>query len=391
MTNGELVLTNARVVLGDEVILGSVAVRDGRIADISTGIVAAGKDLDGDYLLPGIVELHTDHVEYHLRPRPGVHWEAMPAVLAHDAQLTAAGATTVLDAVRLGSEPSNRETVTRSARRLMDAITTASAAGAFRADHAIHLRCEVSAEDCLDRFEEFADHPLVRLASLMDHTPGQRQFHDLAQFKKYYIGKGLVSESDLDAYADELLHEASRHADRNRHAVAEGARRRGIALAAHDDATTEHVKESVGLGVRIAEFPTTIMAAEAAVAHGLSVVMGAPNIVRGGSQSGNVAASALLERGLLHVFSSDYVPSSPMQAAFQLVADGTVRLEDAVKLISSNPATAIGLDDRGEITVGKRGDLVRVRTHALPGTPEHPAGLSVPIVRTVYRQGVRVA
>ncbi|MFE2448676.1 alpha-D-ribose 1-methylphosphonate 5-triphosphate diphosphatase [Streptomyces sp. NPDC059426] len=391
MTHDELVLTNARVVLGDEVILGSVAVRDGRIADIGTGIVAAGEDLDGDYLLPGIVELHTDHVEYHLRPRPGVHWEAMPAVLAHDAQMTAAGATTVLDAVRLGSEPSNRETVTRSARLLMDAITTAAAAGAFRADHAIHLRCEVSAEDCLDRFEEFADHPLVRLASLMDHTPGQRQFHDLAEFKKYYIGKGLVSESNIDAYAVELLHNASLHADRNRHAVAEAARRRGIALAAHDDATTEHVAESVRLGARIAEFPTTIVAAESAVAHGLSVVMGAPNIVRGGSQSGNVAASALLERELLHVLSSDYVPSSPVQAAFQLVADGTIRLEDAVKLISSNPAKAVGLDDRGDITVGKRGDLVRVRTHALPGTPEHPAGLSVPIVRTVYRQGVRVA
>ncbi|WP_275560035.1 amidohydrolase family protein [Streptomyces sp. 5-6(2022)] len=240
MTNDEPVLTNARVVLGDEVILGSVAVRDGRIADISTGIVAAGEDLDGDYPLPGIVELHTDHVEYHLRPRPGVHWEAMPAVLAHDAQMTAAGATTVLDAVRLGSEPSNRETVTRSARRLVDA-----------------------------------------------------------------------------------LREADLHADRNRQLVAEGARRRGITLAAHDDATTE--------------------------------------------------------------------PSSPIQAAFQLVADGTIRLEDAVKLISSNPAKAVGLDDRGEITVGRRGDLVRVRTHALPGTSEHPAGMRVPIVRAVYRQGVRVA
>ncbi|MER6523748.1 alpha-D-ribose 1-methylphosphonate 5-triphosphate diphosphatase [Streptomyces sp. NPDC001508] len=387
----ELVLTNARLVLGDEVVLGSVVVRDGQIADIGTGTVPAGKDLDGDYLLPGIVEVHTDHAEYHMRPRPGVHWDALPAVLAHDAQMTAAGVTTVLDAVRLGSEPSNRETVTRSARRLMDAITTAAEAGAFRADHAVHLRCEVSAGDCADRFEEFADDPRVRLASLMDHTPGQRQFNDLAEFKKYYVGKGRVSDSDIDAYVDELLREADLYADRNRHLVAGAARRRGIVLAAHDDATTEHVKESVGLGVRIAEFPTTIVAAESAVAQGLSVVMGAPNIVRGGSQSGNVAASALLERGLLHILSSDYVPSSPLQAAFQLVADGTFRLQDAVKLISSNPAKAVGLDDRGDITVGKRGDLVRVRTHTLPGTPEHPAGLTVPIVRTVYRQGVRVA
>lgn len=390
MTN-ELVLTNARVVLGDEVILGSVLVRDGRITDVSTGQGLTGEDLDGDYLLPGVVELHTDHAEYHLRPRPGVHWEALPAVLAHDAQMTAAGATTVLDAVRLGSGPGNRETMTRSAHRLAEAIMTAADAGAFRADHAIHLRCEVSAEDCLDRFEEFADNPRVRLASLMDHTPGQRQFEDLAEFKKYHIGKGLVSESNIDAYIDERVQEAQLHTDRNRYAVADAARQRGIPLASHDDATKEHVAESVGLGVRIAEFPTTITAAESAVAHGLSVVMGAPNIVRGGSHSGNVAASALLQRGLLHILSSDYVPSSPLQAVFQLVADGTIRLEDGAKLISTNPAKAVGLDDRGEIAPGKRADLIRVGTHALPGTAAHPAGLSVPIVRTVYRQGVRVA
>ncbi|MCA4132578.1 alpha-D-ribose 1-methylphosphonate 5-triphosphate diphosphatase [Arthrobacter sp. M4] len=390
MTN-ELVLTNARVVLPDEVIHGTVVVRDGQIADVSSGNAAAGENLDGDYLLPGVVELHTDHAEYHLRPRPGVDWDAMPAVLAHDAQMATAGATTVLDAVRLGSEPGDRETVTRSARRLADAITTAARAGALRADHAIHLRCEVSAEDCLDRFEEFADNPRVRLASLMDHTPGQRQFEDVGEFKRYYIGKGIVSESNIDGYVDVLLGEAKLHSDRNRRAVAEAARRRGIALAAHDDATVEHIQESVSLGVRIAEFPTTVVAAASAGAHGLSVIMGAPNIVRGGSQSGNVAASALLDRGLLHILSSDYVPSSPMQAVFQLVTDGTISIQNAVKLISTNPANAVGMTDRGEIVIGKRGDLLRVRPYGQPGTPEHPTGLTVPIVRAVYRQGGRVA
>lgn len=118
MTN-DLVFKNAQVVLRDEIVHGNILIRAGKIADISTGSVTVGEDLDGDYVLPGVVELHTDHVEYHMRPRPGVEWEPMSAVLAHDAQMAAAGATTVLDAVRLGSEPRARETTTAAARRLM--------------------------------------------------------------------------------------------------------------------------------------------------------------------------------------------------------------------------------------------------------------------------------
>jgi alpha-D-ribose 1-methylphosphonate 5-triphosphate diphosphatase len=119
--------------------------------------------------------------------------------------------------------------------------------------------------------------------------------------------------------------------------------------------------------------------------------MGAPNIVRGSSQSGNVAAAELLGRGLLHILSSDYVPASPLQAVFQLVADGVLGLPEGARLISGNPARAVGLDDRGEIAVGKRADVVRVRPHDLPGTERHPRGLRLPVVRGVYRQGTRVA
>ena len=177
----------------------------------------------------------------------------------------------------------------------------------------------------------------------------------------------------------------------HRRAIAGLAAQRGITLAAHDDATPEHVAESVALGARIAEFPTTVLAASAAAKHGQQIVMGAPNIVRGGSQSGNVAAAELLGLGLLHILSSDYVPSSPLQAVFQLAADGTLGLADGAKLISGNPARAVGLDDRGEIAVGKRADLVRVRPYDLPATERHPRGRRVPVVRSVYRQGERVS
>jgi alpha-D-ribose 1-methylphosphonate 5-triphosphate diphosphatase len=386
----ETVLSNARIVLGDNILAGSVQVRDGLIADIAPGASVAGDDLDGDYLLPGLVELHTDHLEYHFSPRPGVQWDSLPAVLASDAQLSAGGATTVLDAVRVGTDVEYNGSAS-SARDLADSIELAAGAGLLRADHAIHVRCEVSCEDTSDAFGQFADDPYVRLVSLMDHTPGQRQFADIEAFKRYYIGKGRTTEAEFDAYVAPLVERAARYSDVHRRVIAKLAAQRDIPLAAHDDATPEHVAESVALGARIAEFPTTVVAASLAAEHGQQIVMGAPNIVKGGSQSGNVAAAELLRLGLLHILSSDYVPSSPLQAVFQLSADGALDLTDGAQLISGNPARAVGLDDRGEIAVGKRADLVRVHPHDLPATERYPRGQRVPVVRGVYREGARVS
>ena len=387
----ETVLSNARLVLDSEILHGSALIRDGLLADISPGRETAGEDLDGDYLLPGVVELHTDHLEYHISPRPGVRWDPLPAVLAHDAQLAAAGVTTVFDAVRIGGIPGVPEDDPRGGRRLADSVEMAADAGLLRVDHAIHVRCEVSSQYCLDAFGGFADDPHVGLVSLMDHTPGQRQFANLEAFKRYFIGKGRTTEAEFAGFVAPLIEQAERYSDGNRRAIARLAAERGITLAAHDDATPEHVAESVALGTRIAEFPTTVVAAKVAAAHGQQIVMGAPNIVRGGSQSGNVAATELLGLGLLHILSSDYVPSSPLQAVFQLAADGTLGLTDGAKLVSGNPARAVGLKDRGEIAAGLRADLVRVRPHNLPATDDHPHGQRVPVVRAVYRQGARVS
>jgi alpha-D-ribose 1-methylphosphonate 5-triphosphate diphosphatase len=387
----ETVLSNARIVLADEVRLGSVLIRDGLIADIGSDPRTAALDLGGDHLLPGLVELHTDHLERHFTPRPGVHWDPLPAALASDAQLAAAGVTTVLDAVRIGSTSSQNDAAAAAARGLVDSIEQAADAGLLRADHAIHVRCEVATEDCLDAFGEFGDDPYVRLVSLMDHTPGQRQFADMELFKRYHIARGNVTESGFAAYVGPMIERSARYADAHRRAIAGLAAERGITLATHDDATPEHVAESVELGVRISEFPTTVLAATAADKHGQLIVMGAPNIVQGGSQSGNVAAAELLGLGLLHILSSDYVPSSPLQAVFQLAVDGAMDLVDGVKLVSANPARAVRLDDRGEIAIGQRADLVQVRPHDLPATERHRRGRRVPVVRSVYRQGVRVS
>jgi len=386
----ETVLRDAEIVLADEIVHGSVLIRDGVIADIAPGRGGVGEDLEGDYLLPGLVELHTDHLESHITPRPGTNWDPIPAVLAHDAQLAGAGVTTVLDAVRIGTMTGSAD-ASLLAHAMTEAIAHVAAADIARAEHLIHLRCEVSAPGCAEEFERYGDVPGVRLASLMDHTPGQRQYADIEAFRRYMVGKGRIGADRFEAHVAQLQVIAEEHSLRNRRAVAGLATERGIPLAAHDDATLEHVEESTALGVRISEFPTTRLAAAAARERGQLVVMGAPNIVRGGSQSGNVAAAELLAAGLLDILSSDYVPASPLQAVFRVVAQGLIDLPSAVAFVSTNPAHAVGLDDRGRVAPGLRADLVRVRSYDGAPAGQHPAGVPVPLVRGVWRAGRRVA
>ncbi|MEN5298276.1 alpha-D-ribose 1-methylphosphonate 5-triphosphate diphosphatase [Brucella sp. TWI559] len=375
----ELILKNASIVLPDEVIRGTVKIVDGIIADVASGSTVSGKDMEGDYLTPGLVELHTDHLEGHYAPRPKVRWNPIAAVQAHDAQIAASGITTVFDALRIGFDE-EAQTGIDDMRKLSSAIAEGREAGRLRADHFLHLRCEVSAPDCRSAFERFGEHPLVRLVSLMDHAPGQRQFTDLETYKLYYMSKLRVSEEEFIRYCEKRMGQSQQHSVSNRTAIASACNARGIVLASHDDATVDHVMEAKTQGIRVAEFPTTHMAAQASKEAGMSVLMGAPNVVRGGSHSGNVSARELAKAGHLDIISSDYIPASMMQAAFFMaeVMD-EITLPQAIKLVSANPAKAAGLDDRGEIAIGKRGDLVRVQI------AEH-----VPIIRTVWREGRRV-
>ncbi len=374
------VFRNAQIVLPDEVVHGSLTIRDGRIADIAPGASDIGEDLGGDLLIPGLVELHTDHIEGHYLPRPKVRWNMMAALQAHDAQIAASGITTVFDALRVGMD---EDALLGSDDMLVlaDTIVEAATLGRLRADHYIHLRCEVSAPDVLATFESIAKRPRIRLASLMDHAPGQRQFVDLDTYRSYYQRKMNLTDDAFAAFCRRRVAESDAHSGPNRRFIADFCRTAGIAVASHDDATLAHVSEGVALGIALAEFPTTVDAAKASNDAGLRVLMGAPNIVRGGSHSGNVSAADLLARGLLDILSSDYVPFSLLQAACMLHETGTLTLPAAIRLVSTSPAAAAGLDDRGAIAIGLRADLVRVGT-----TAGHP-----PLVSGVWREGRRVA
>ena len=378
--SSETILANARIVLPDEVIDGSLLMRDGKIADIAPGATRIGEDLEGDFVIPGLVELHTDHLEGHYAPRPKVRWNPIASVLAHDAQVATAGITTVFDALRVGMDQDGNLGI-EDMRKLADAIEDSSRQDRLRADHFIHLRCEVSAPDCLEGFAHFDGDSRVRLASLMDHAPGQRQFARIEAYAMYYMGKLKMSEEAFKSYCEKRMAESALNSAPNRAAIAAACRARGIVLASHDDATVAHVDEAVTQGIKVAEFPTTAEAAKASKDAGLGVLMGAPNVMRGGSHSGNVSARSLAENGLLDILSSDYIPFSLIQSAFFLgeVVEG-ISLPQAVAMVSKTPAEAVGLSDRGAIETGRRADLVRVRVD------EH-----VPVVRTVWREGRRVA
>ena len=370
---------NARIVLGDEVVEGSLLARDGIIAALDSGASQSGEDFNGDYLIPGLVELHTDHLESHYRPRPGVFWDAMASLHAHDVQIIGSGITTVFDAVRIGSDP-DLPNMGEHVEKLTGAIETGRNDGWLRAEHFVHLRCELPAHDVIGQFEAHAAHEHTRLASVMDHTPGQRQFRSLDDYRRFYKDKMGHSQVELDAYLAARQDEHDRHSAPNRAHIVARAKQLGLPLASHDDTTLLHVEEGVADGVAISEFPTTLEAAAAAHDAGLAILMGAPNVVRGKSHSGNISATDLVRAGLLDILSSDYVPFALLQAAFVLPqrVDG-LQLPEALATVTRNPARAAGLDDRGEIAIGKRADLVRVRVVG-----------GLPVVRGVWRQGERV-
>jgi alpha-D-ribose 1-methylphosphonate 5-triphosphate diphosphatase len=382
VTVNEHIFTRARVVLGHEVLpAGTVRVVDGLIVSIDSGStqVPGAIDLGGDLLLPGLVEVHTDNLERHVMPRPKVQFPMRSALQAHDAELAAAGITTVLDAIGVG-DPYGEGFRSRDQSVLLDLLDDFEGAGLLRSQHLIHVRCELPAPNARELFEPFIGQPRLRLISLMDHTPGQRQWTDIEQARTFYTGKKGWTDARFDDEVRRAPERQARHAEPNRAWFADFARRHGIALATHDDTTRAHVDEAQQLGASMSEFPTTMAAARHAHGQGLKTIAGAPNVVRGGSHSGNVAAIDLAREGVLDGLSSDYVPGSLLPAAWCLHRDAGFSLPEAVTVISRGPALSAGLDDRGSIAVGLRGDLLRVRE--LDGQP---------VVRAVFVGGERVS
>jgi len=377
----ETILTNATLVLENETRNGTIAFDETGITaiDFSRSSLPSAIDVDGDYVTPGIVEMHTDNMEKHFVPRPGVFWpNGLAAALAHDAQIASAGITTVYDSICAGSVFGQKDYRREIFPKVIQAVEEGVSTGAFRVDHHIHIRCELTGDELVDDVAPFADNPLVRLISLMDHTPGQRQWRNLDNLKRYNLGSGEKTPEQHEEDVAVRMEVGPANMQKNWPLIVEMFGSRGIPIATHDDTTEDDVEAGVRSGAVISEFPTTVVAAEAAKRRGLATIMGAPNVVRGGSHSGGVSAAELAKLGLLDGLSSDYVPASLLQAVLKLNADYGIAFADAMAKVTWKVADMVGLHDRGRLVPGKRADILHFK--AVGPTP---------VIRALWSNGKR--
>lgn len=378
----ELILANARLIGEEAITTGSLTVVDGVIADIAEGarVPVGAIDCGGDFLSPGLIELHTDNLERHVKPRPAVRANSIDAVLAHDGELASTGITTVFDALRIGSVVSKKYSgYGPYAQDAAKAINQLSDRGQLKIDHFLHLRAEVCSETLEDELASFRGTPRVAIMSLMDHSPGQRQFRDTEQLRVYLKGKHNMSDEQVDQHFINTAKLHARVAERHRDLALKFGQEIGAVLASHDDTTAEDVELAVATNVGLAEFPTTMEAAEMCNANEIAVMMGAPNLMRGSSHSGNVSALDLVPPGWMQILSSDYVPSSLLRAAVKL---GLI-LDDmaaGMATVTAAPARVSRLTDRGVLATGMRADLLRFTLAD-----------DLPLIRGVWSGGRQVA
>jgi alpha-D-ribose 1-methylphosphonate 5-triphosphate diphosphatase len=367
---------NAVLVLPNELRPGGLRLANGLIAALEPH--PDGFDCEGGYLLPGLIDLHTDNLERQASPRVNALWPSAQALLAHDKHCVAAGITTVFDALcigEIGFEKSRHQTFLNGVADL----TRLSALGALQAEHVLHLRCELPSPGMPAHLAAIIASPLLRLISVMDHTPGiGGQYANLARYRAMRQAEGFAPP-EIDAMIEALQAAHHAHHRPNRVDILALARAHGLPVASHDDRTSADIAANARDGIALAEFPVSHEAAMAARAAGQGVIGGAPNIVRGGSHAGNVAVHELVRAGLIDALASDYVPASLLEAAFTVAHAATLSLPQAVALITAGPARLANLPDRGALAPGLRADLILVRLYD-----------GLPVVRGVWRAGVRI-
>jgi len=371
-------LTHARIVLSDSIIEdGAVLIEDGKIAAINPEQVSDAKTLDlkGKTLMPGMIDLHCDALEKEVEPRPNVHFPLDFACAQADKRNASAGITTVYHALSFAHE----ELGVRSndfAAEIARAVHDWQPHGLI--DNRVHCRYEITDETGLPVLKQLLADNAMHLISMMDHTPGQGQFKDMAAYRNYLTRTYKKTADEVEVILERKL-EAATGAFARMQELAFAAHAAGISVASHDDDSTERVETMSSIGADISEFPISLEAAQAAKAAGMSTIFGAPNILRGKSQSGSMKAIEAIHEGVAECLCADYSPASLIVSVFRIPEVSDLDLPAAIRLVTRNPAKAARLDDRGEIVVGKRADLIAVGM---------PAGL--PQVTDVWSKGASV-
>ncbi|MFE7420433.1 alpha-D-ribose 1-methylphosphonate 5-triphosphate diphosphatase [Rhodococcus sp. NPDC057529] len=388
----DYVLGHVRAVLPGGILDDArIVVRDGRIVEVGEPAPGTRIDVDGGglFCLPGLVDVHSDGLERERLPRPGAELPWMFSMMSFEGKLRAAGVTTVFH----GASFSDREAA-KNQRSVHAAMEMCEAIAAWNerdtdgrlVDHRVLHRLDVRSAAGLAALRNHFDHLVVTeqvgadlpaVISHEDHTPGIGQYADRTFYEQYMAGIRGISLEEARLRVDEVLREREGNIAVREEAMDWLAGRGAtgsVRIFGHDPESAVEIADLARRGGNVAEFPTTEEAAREARDRGMSVVMGGPNVLRGGSHSGNVSAVELARLGLVTALASDYLPSSLLGAAFTLAADDTMPLHAAVSLVTSGPATAVGLSDRGAIEPGQRADLVLVGL-------EHRC----PVVRSVLR------
>jgi len=375
------VIENATVVTPGSSFEGSVVIEGDRIAAVESDPASGQRpdrtvDASGKLLIPGLIDIHGDDIERHRFPR-GSPVDEDIAFRTVDRTNLSAGVTTKFHAIAFQDAPDDH----RSAEIAIEMVESIHEADHLLADHHVHARCELTDPDCVDAVEGILEMPAVKLASVMAHIPGKGQFGSPEAFKQWYLDNRDISEERVDELIAQRTSVDQETLNDRIATIVERAREAGVALASHDDETALEVERLHDRGIEISEYPVTLAAAERATELGMTTAMGAPNLVRGGSQWGNLGTAEAIAADVVDVLCADYHPPSLLAAPF---VDTGEPLHERVARVTLNPAEAVGLADRGRIDEGARADLLVVDREPTP-TVERAfvAG------EEVYREGAR--
>lgn len=376
-------LKNANLVLSDQVACGvDLLIENGKIQALDPAAWGDAEviDLTGQWLMPGMIDLHCDALEKEIEPRPGVHFPLEFACAQADRRNASAGITTVYHALSFA----NQELGVRNNAFAAEIVRAMNAWQAHALiDNRIHARYEVTDVTGPDTLVPLLNEGLLQLISFMDHSPGQGQFRDVEAYRRYLSGTYKMEDQALD----QLLRQKQSAADSamaRMQQLAQLAQEQGISIASHDDDSAEKVATVKHLGARISEFPINLATAQAARSEGLATLFGAPNILRGKSQSGNMKALDAIKAGVADCLCGDYSPAALLPAVMKLPHVSDLSLPEAVALVTRNPARAAGLADRGEIVPGKRADLIAVSLIGNLPQATYVWSAGVPVLRSHF-------
>ena len=355
-------IVGGRVVTPDSVIEGGVRIEGDRIVevgDIATTDAETVIDADGRLIVPGLIDLHGDDIERQLFPRSGARMDTDVALAAADRSTISAGITTKFHAIAFEIDDDGD----RSPELATDITDAIDAADGLLADHRLHARCEVTQQRSVDAALDVIERGAADLVSVMSHIPGKGQFRNVEAFKEYYQSANDRTLEEAEQLIDDRSSLSMETIRERVSRVIEAAHEAGAVTASHDDENPEEIRRLDTAGVDLSEYPITLETARAAADAGMATAMGAPNLVRGESQWGNLATADAIDAGVLDVLVADYHPPSLLAGAF---VDTGESLPRRLRRVTAAPADAVGLPDRGRIEPGARADVLVVDPEPAP-------------------------